>query len=176
MLTKAPYLPGSRLVVCPHDDYTYVGWLYPATLRNISANTIILFGVAHKARQFGIEDVLVFDSFTHWHGPNGNIPVSDLRDQIYNEMPQGMVIRHDSLHRVEHSLESMLPFLQPFNSNIHIVPFWFPALSMEMDEGCGKTLAVALQKSFQEHNLSWGDDVALVVTTDCGLTVTRLGG
>ena len=166
MLTKAPYLPGSRLVVCPHDDYTYVGWLYPATLRNISASTIILFGVAHKAQQFGIEDVLVFDSFTHWHGPNGNIPVSDLRDQIYNEMPQGMAIRHDSLHRVEHSLESMLPFLQHFNSNIQIVPILVPCMSLEWMKVVAKALAVALQKSFQEHNLSWGDDVALVVTTD----------
>ena len=45
--------PGTawKLAVCPHDDYTYVGSLYPELLQNIKAPTLFLIGVAHKAAQ-----------------------------------------------------------------------------------------------------------------------------
>lgn len=166
MLAKAPAVNGCRLAVCPHDDYTYVGWLYPATLRNISAKTIILFGVAHKARKFNLEDALVFDSFTHWHGAYGNIPVSELREHIIKEMPGDMAIRHDSMHIVEHSVESMLPFLQYSKRDIEIVPILVPCMSFDRMKEVATALATALQKVFQKYDLSWGSDVALVVTTD----------
>ena len=39
-----------RVIISPHDDYSYVGSLYPAALKNIRAKTIIIFGVAHKAK------------------------------------------------------------------------------------------------------------------------------
>jgi predicted class III extradiol MEMO1 family dioxygenase len=51
-----------KLVICPHDDYTYVGVLYPELLQNVKASNLILIGVAHKAARMGIEDSLVFDS------------------------------------------------------------------------------------------------------------------
>ena len=38
-----------KTVISPHDDYTYVGYLYPALLQNVKAKTIILIGVCHKA-------------------------------------------------------------------------------------------------------------------------------
>jgi len=166
MLAKAPMVGDCRLAVCPHDDYTYVGWLYPATLRNINAKTIILFGVAHKARRFNLEDALVFDSFSHWHGPYGNIPVSELREQILNELPKDMAIRHDSLHLVEHSIESMLPFLQYGKRDIEIVPILVPSMNFDRMKEVAIALASILQKVFQKHDLTWGSDVALVVTTD----------
>ena len=52
-----------KMAICPHDDYTYVGILYPELLQNIKAPNLILLGVAHKAAQLGIEDSLVFDSY-----------------------------------------------------------------------------------------------------------------
>ena len=39
-----------KTVICPHDDYTYASWLYQAILKNVKASTIILIGVAHKAK------------------------------------------------------------------------------------------------------------------------------
>src|SRR5258708_27493209 len=68
-----------RMAIAPHDDYAYVGYLYPLILANIGAGTVIVFGVAHKARQLGLEDQLIFDSFTHWRGPYGDIAVAPLR-------------------------------------------------------------------------------------------------
>lgn len=39
-----------RLAICPHDDYTYAGFLYTHVLHSVKAPVVILFGVAHKAR------------------------------------------------------------------------------------------------------------------------------
>jgi AmmeMemoRadiSam system protein B len=71
-----------RAAICPHDDYAYAGWLYPAVLRNIKARTVIIFGVAHKAWRYGLENRLVFDSFSTWRGPYGKVTVSPLRNEI----------------------------------------------------------------------------------------------
>ncbi|MDI3526052.1 MAG: hypothetical protein PWR03_235 [Tenuifilum sp.] len=165
-LESAPNIKESRLAICPHDDHTYVGWLYPATLRNITAKTVILFGVAHKAMRYGLQDKLVFESFDSWKGPFGNIKISKLRNQIYKLLPQNDAIKHDSMHIVEHSIESMLPFLQKQNRDIEIVPILVPYMSMERIEVLAEKLARALDVTFKKEGLSWGSDVAIVVTTD----------
>ncbi|MEW6470583.1 MAG: AmmeMemoRadiSam system protein B, partial [Bacteroidota bacterium] len=36
-----------KMVICPHDDYTYASYMYPLVLKNVKAKTIIIFGVAH---------------------------------------------------------------------------------------------------------------------------------
>jgi len=67
-----------RLAIAPHDDYSYSGYMYPLVLKNVQAKTVIIFGVAHKAKQFKVDNQLVFDHFTHWRGPYGNIKVSSM--------------------------------------------------------------------------------------------------
>lgn len=76
-----------RVAICPHDDYTYASWLYPAVLKNITTKTLVIFGVAHKARNFGLENQIVFDSYDAWQGPFGEVPVSALRNQIIQQLP-----------------------------------------------------------------------------------------
>ena len=94
-----------RIAICPHDDYAYAGELYPYVLENLKTPTVIIFGVAHKAAQFGIEDHLVFDSFSHWQGPYGPVPVSKLRENLLSRLPDDHYIIHDSLQQNEHSVE-----------------------------------------------------------------------
>ena len=77
-----------RMAIAPHDDYAYAGLMYPLVLRNVTASVVIIFGVAHKARQLGLEDQLVFDSFTHWAGPYGDIAVAALRDRLTARCPK----------------------------------------------------------------------------------------
>jgi len=48
---------------CPHEDYKYAAGLFHKTLSGIKAKTIILIGVAHRARNFNLESKLVFGSF-----------------------------------------------------------------------------------------------------------------
>jgi len=155
-----------KLVICPHDDYTYVGKLYPELLQNIKATNLILIGVAHKAASLGIEDSLVFDSYTYWKGPWKNIAVSPIREEIYNLLSKKYAIINDTMQKVEHSVEAMIPFLQYFNRNIKIVSILVPAMSPDRLEACGKALAEAIRTVAANHKWEWGADYAIVCTTD----------
>lgn len=155
-----------KLAISPHDDYTYVGALYPEILQNIKASNLILLGVAHRAAQLGIEDSLVFDSFSSWKGPWKNVPVSPARQELFNILRKKYATVNDSLHKVEHSVEALVPFLQYFNRNISIIPILVPAMSPDRMQECGKGLADAIQTVAAEHNWKPGTDYAIVVTTD----------
>ena len=155
-----------KLAICPHDDYTYVGTLYPEILQNIKAQNLILIGVAHRAGQLGIEDSLVFDSYTHWKGPWKNVPVSPIREEIYSLLIKKYAIISDTLQKVEHSVESLIPFLQYFNRGISIVPILVPAMSPDRMQECGKALAEAIKYVADKHGWTFGTDYAIVVTTD----------
>jgi AmmeMemoRadiSam system protein B len=155
-----------RVAICPHDDYAYVGWHYPAVLKNIKAKTVIIFGVAHKAKRFNLADRLVFESFDNWYGAYGPIKISTLRDELIKAMPRDMCIVHDSMHIAEHSVESMLPFLQRFNRTVEIVPILVPYMSFTRMQAIAKPLAEQLVKIMGKCNLQWGRDIALLITTD----------
>ncbi len=155
-----------KLAICPHDDYTYVGSLYPELLSNIKASNLFLIGVAHKSAQMGIEDTMVFDSFSSWRGPWKNVPVSPVREEVYNLLAGKFAMVNDTLHKTEHSIESMIPFLQYFNRNISIVPILVPAMSTDRMLECGKALADAINIIALKHKWEWGTDYAIIVTTD----------
>jgi len=155
-----------RIAICPHDDYTYVGNLYPELLQHIKAPNLILIGVAHKAAQLGIEDSLVFDSYNYWKGPWKNVPVSPIREELYGILAGKFAIVNDTMQKVEHSIESLIPFLQYFNKNISIVSILVPAMSPDRMEECGKALADAIRTVVKKHKWEWGTDFAIVATTD----------
>jgi AmmeMemoRadiSam system protein B len=155
-----------KMVICPHDDYTYVGTLYPEILSNIKADNLIIIGVAHKAQRLGIEDSLVFGSFTAWKGPWGNVPVSSADQELFGQLKNKCAILSDTLHKVEHSLEALVPFLQYFNRNISIVPILVPSMSPERMKECGSYLSKAIRSVAERHKWSWGLDYAIIVTTD----------
>ena len=117
------------MAIAPHDDYAYAGLMYPLVLRNVAASVVIIFGVAHKARQLGLEDQLVFDSFTHWPGPYGDIAVSPLREKIMAALPEGSYRVSDEMQSIEHSVEAKLPFLQHYNRSVEFVPILVPYMS-----------------------------------------------
>jgi len=155
-----------KMAICPHDDYAYAGWMYPMALQNIKAPVVILLGVAHKARQFGIEGKMVFDSHDSWQAPYGTVRISGLRDKITNQLPKSEYIVHDSLQNVEHSLEALVPFLQYYNPTVEIVPILVPAMSMEKMEGLAGSLAWAISKVMVTDDLEWMKDIAIVISND----------
>lgn len=157
---------GWKLAICPHDDYPYVGTLYPELLQNVKAKNLILLGVAHRAAQLGIEDSLVFDSYSYWKGPWKNVPVSPVREEIYKILSKKYAIVSDTLQKVEHSVESLIPYLQYFDRDIAIVPILVPAMSPDRMQECGKALADAINSIADKHKWQWGRDYAIVVTTD----------
>ena len=155
-----------RLAICPHDDYAYASWHYPALLKNLNAKTVIIFGVAHKARQFNISDRIVFDTYPFWHGPYQNIKVSSFREELMDALPRNLYLVSDTLQKVEHSVESMLPFLQYFNRDVEIVSILVPAMETGTMAAIAEPLARAIAKTIKERHITWGKDVALLITTD----------
>ena len=157
---------GWKVAVSPHDDYAYVGYMYPAVLKNIKAKTIILFGVAHKAKKLHLEDKVIFDSYDYWKEPYGNVKVSDMRDEIIKQLPMGLYEVNDSMQKIEHSVEAIIPFLQYYNRNIEIVSILVPYMSFKTMDKIAEPLAMAIKKAAKKHNMEWGKDYAIVISTD----------
>ncbi len=155
-----------RVAVAPHDDYTNVGYLYPAVLGNVRAKTIIFFGVAHKARNLGLENELIFDSYSHWTGPYGPVAVSPLRDEIMRELPSDLYQVNDAMHDIEHSIEAIVPFLQHDNRDVRIVPILVPAMPFDRMEHIAKLLAGIIGTIAAKQGLRWGEEYSIVISTD----------
>ena len=155
-----------KFAICPHDDYTYTGRLYPEVLHNVKAPVVILIGVAHRAAALGIEDKLVFDTFDYWHGPYGKVKVQGAREMMLKELGPDYAMVSDTMHLVEHSLESMIPFLQYFNRNVEIIPVLVPAMDPDRMEEAGRAFAAVIKKVAARERWKWGSDFAIVTTTD----------
>lgn len=159
---EAPLL----MAICPHDDYTYAGPFYYSMLKDVKAKTIILFGVAHKARALGISNKIVFGTYGYWKEPYGRLPISDFQEKLMGELDTSQYMVNDSMQKAEHSLEAIIPFLQHFNRNIEIVPILVPAIPFDKMRAVAKTLAAAIGKEAQKRKMVWGKDYALVISTD----------
>ena len=156
----------AKAVVCPHDDYTYVGYLYPATLSQIKAKRVILFGVAHKAAKLHLENQIIFDTYSSWKGPYGKVKVSGLREKIMKNLPKDDYMVNDSMQSIEHSVEAEIPWLQYFNHDVEIVSILVPAMPFDRMEKIANDLSKAIKEATASENLKWGTDYAFVISTD----------
>lgn len=154
------------LAVCPHDDYAYAGRLYALLLRHVRAPRVIVFGVFHKARVFGIRDKLIFDAFPAWRGPYGPIPVSPLRAELLRRLPEVDRVVNNDMHAVEHSVEAIAYFLQAFRKDVEIVPVLVPHMAWETLDGLAGRFGDALSSIMKEKGWVLGRDVALVCSVD----------
>lgn len=155
-----------KAVICPHDDYAYAAGLYNKTLEGIKAKTIVLIGVAHKARNFNLENKLVFGSFDAWKSTNGNIKVSSLRNDIIKILNKETYIVHDSMMQLEHSLEAITPFLQKNNKDVEIIPLLVPYMTFKNMNLFSTELANALYQLIKKKKLKYGKDLAVVISND----------
>lgn len=155
-----------RVAIVPHDDYTYVGDLYPAVLNGIKARTVLLFGVAHRAKEFNLENRVIFDSYDAWSAPYGNVKISPLRDRLIQMLSDSVYVVDNRMHGVEHSLESLIPFLQYNERDVEIIPVLVPAMPFERMSEIAADFASVLSVLIKEMGLKWGEDIAIVITTD----------
>ena len=155
-----------KTVICPHDDYTYAAGLYNKTLSGIKAKTVVLIGVAHKARNFNLENKLVFGSFSHWKSANGTLKVSPLREELMNNISEDIFIVHDSMMQLEHSLEAINPFLQRNKASVEIIPILVPYMTFDNMKHFASELALSMKKIMHKKKLSYGKDLAVVISND----------
>jgi len=155
-----------KVVISPHDDYSYVGYLYPVLLKYVRARTVFLFGVAHKARLLGLKDRLVFGSFERWRAPYGEVKVSTVRNELIKSLPGDFYVVNDSMMAIEHSLEAIVPFLQYYNKRIEIIPVLVPYMPFERMKEISKTFARAIHDIVSKKKWEWGRDFAFVISSD----------
>ena len=155
-----------KTVICPHDDYSYVGYLYPAALRDIRTNTIILIGVAHKASKYNLQDKIVFGAFDYWQSPYGKAEVTPLREKILEHLPENTYTVHENMQSIEHSLEPIIPFLQENNPSLKILPVLVPYMSFDDLQIHAEAFSNALQHAAEGKKLKWGKDYTIVISSD----------
>lgn len=159
--------PGPAVaVLCPHDDYAYAGRLYALAAPQVRARQVLLFGVFHKARIFGMKDRLVFDAFPAWRAPGGPVPVSPLREELEKRLAPGSCAVDDRAHSVEHSLEALVPFLQAEDRDLSIVPVLIPYMSWETLDRLADEFSRNLAALMKEKGWELGRDVAIVCSSD----------
>jgi AmmeMemoRadiSam system protein B len=155
-----------KVCISPHDDYTYVGGLYPALLSGIKSNTIIIFGVTHKARLFNLENKIIFDSFNEWEMPYGNVKISNLREEIISKLPKELFVIHDSIQSLEHSVEAIVPFLQYYNRDVEIISILIPYVTFDKINEISEVLAGVVFTTANKNGLQWGNDFTIIISSD----------
>ena len=152
--------------ICPHDDHLYASRVYVHLTERIAAPRVLLIGVFHRAKSWGLQDRIVFDDFDAWHGPWGEIEVDPMRDELINALPASSYVVENAMHCREHSLEAVLPFLQRGHPNRTIVPILVPHMGWDRMEELSDELAGALGTVMQTKGWRLGTDVAVVVSSD----------
>lgn len=130
-LFKAPALAElPRAIIVPHAGYVYSGAVaasaYASLLRlRTQIRRVIILGPAHRQAVQGI----AAPSVDFFATPLGDLPVDRQALRRLKKFPQ--VLFADAPHRLEHSLEVQLPFLQAILSDFAILPLLVGQASAE---------------------------------------------
>lgn len=165
-LKDTPNTKAWKTVISPHDDYKYAGKLYHTSLEGVNANTVILIGVAHSARNYSLQDKIIFGNHTHWKSPYGKLKVSDLNKAIQEKLAAKSFIVHDSMQELEHSLEAIVPFLHKKNKDLEIIPILVPYINYKTIDAISADLSNVVSEILKANNLHFGKDVAIVISND----------
>jgi AmmeMemoRadiSam system protein B len=155
-----------KAAISPHDDYKYAGRLYYESLKGINANTVILIGVAHRAKNFNLQDKIIFGNYKHWKSPYGNLKVSELNSEIMDNLNNDVYVVHDGMQAFEHSLEAIVPFLHRKNPKLEIIPILVPYINYATINTVSTQLSEAVKKVMTAHHLTFGNDLAVVISND----------
>lgn len=153
--------------ILPHDDYIYAGQVYVHIMHNFKAKRVILFGVAHKAWKWKVENQLIFDNFKYWHGLYAPVPISNLREQILNSLPEDYYIVSNEYQSEEQSLEALIPFLQYYNRNVEIVSILVPYMNWERMDSLASSLSEVIGRMIRDNKWELGKDIGFLISTDC---------
>ncbi|MFA5701601.1 MAG: AmmeMemoRadiSam system protein B [Desulfuromonas sp.] len=144
----------ARAVLAPHAGYVYSGAVAATALAGVDIPpTVILLGPNHQGLG---SSAAVYDSGA-WQTPLGEVAVNaKLAAQLCNTVTG--FSPDPSAHRLEHSLEVMLPFLQYQRPDVQIVPVMLREHSFADLEQMGQLMAEVLAPS--------RDDVLLLASSD----------
>ena len=162
-------LPRPIAGISAHADYRDAGRTYPPLFAMISAPEVVIFGVTHRKTREKLgqpQDKLIFDSHADWEGPYGKIRVSPLREYVEKRLDPKYRMVSDDAHRMDHSIEAVLPFLQHARKDARITPILVTAMSFETMDAVSEQLADILAAYMKENRLTPGKDVFLLISAD----------
>lgn len=144
----------ARAVLAPHAGYVYSGAIAARALAGVDIpSTVILLGPNHQGLG---SRAAVYDSGA-WETPMGEVAVNvKLAAQLCNAVTG--FSSDPGAHRLEHSLEVMLPFLQYQRPDVHIVPIMLREHSFVELEEMGQMMAEVLAPI--------RDDVLILASSD----------
>jgi AmmeMemoRadiSam system protein B len=131
-------------LVCPHAGYMFSGPVaahaYYELALDGKPDVAVLFGPNHT----GVGSALAAMNEGYWHTPLGDVEVDrDTADAIVRE--SRIVDIDESAHRLEHSIEVQLPFLQYlYGSDFKIVPICFLMQDLTSAREVGQAAAKVL--------------------------------
>lgn len=164
-LAAAP-APGVAAIICPHDDFSYAGRVYRRVIPLVTARTVVLFGVFHGYRRFAEHDRVVIDPYRRWSAPDGEVPVSPLRDALLARLPRADWTQDTTAADLEHSLEPLVCWLRHVNPSLEIVPILVPASPFPRLETLADDLSAALRAEMEKRHWKLGRDVAIAISAD----------
>src|SRR5262249_34927071 len=153
--------PGVAAVICPHDDFSFAGRVYRRVMPLVTARTVVVMGVFHGYRRFGEHDRVVFDSYRAWTAPDGQVPVSPLRDALLKRLPHAEWVQDSAAHDSEHSLEPLVCWLRHVQPDLEIVPIIVPASHFDRLSELADHLGAALAAEMEARHWKLGRDVAI---------------
>jgi len=163
---KQPNNQVYKAVINPHDDYAYAGGLYAKTLSGIKAHTIVMIGVAHRARNFDLKNKVIFGSYDAWESPFGSVKISVERDALLQKLNKETYLAHDKMMQLEHSLEAIVPFLQYQQKDVEIIPMLIPYMTFENMTTFSEDLSNGINEILKENNWEYGKDLAIIISND----------
>ncbi len=140
--------PAPKAIIAPHAGYIYSGAIAAEAYARLagvrdSIKRVVLIGPAHRMPFRGI----AASGASAFSTPLGDIPVDADATTRLMTLPHVVVL--NEAHRLEHSLEVHLPFLQRTLSDFKLVP-------LVVGDSSGKQVAEALK-------LLWGGPETLIV-------------
>jgi AmmeMemoRadiSam system protein B len=138
-----------RALIVPHAGYVYSGPIAAAAYRTVLAapvRRVLLLGPSHRTPLRG----LAVPSADVFATPLG--PVTVAADLRANLLAAGLATVDDASHRLEHSLEVQLPFLQAVLPGVPVLPVTV-----------GVTPAADVARAIEAV---WDDDTLVVVSSD----------
>ena len=155
--------------ISPHDDYLYAGNVYYPLFKNIKTKEVVIFGVTHSTVRKKIGDpqnVLIFDEYKYWKGPYRNVEISGLREYLKENLDPDYYLVSNEAHRLEHSIEAEIPFLQYFNRDIKITPIMVTGMNFRNMVKASVELSKHIISYMRENNLKLGEDIFFLISAD----------
>jgi hypothetical protein len=128
-------------LVSPHAGYIYSGPVAGATIAKVKfKDTFIILGPNHT----GLGKALSIMTEGTWRTPLGDVEIdAELARRILTS--SRYLEEDDSAHRLEHSVEVQLPFLQYFKKDIKLVPVVLAQASGAVYKEIGSSIARAVK-------------------------------